>query len=101
MLLLPATLTAHEATATQRLLGQALRREPEGDVIVDASQLTSFDSAVLAVLLECWRLANAMGRSFHVHGAPSKLLALATLYGVNALLIETLNPAVERMSRVS
>ena len=89
MLLLPATLTAIEASATQRMLVQALKNAPDGIVTVDASQLKHFDSAALAVLIECRRLTNIGSRSFHVHGMPPKLLALATLYGVNGLLIES------------
>ena len=87
MLLLPATLTAHEARATLGLLTQTLRSEPEGGVVVDASALQHFDSAALAVLLECQRQAQALGRAFAVQQAPAKLAALAKLYGVDVLLL--------------
>lgn len=86
MFLLPTTLTVVEARAIQRLLAQALKSEPEGSVTVDASHLKQFDSAALAVLLDCRRLATALGRPLIVRGMPPKLLALATLYGVEALL---------------
>lgn len=94
MLLLPATLTALEALATQRLLAQAVKLESAMDVTVDASQLKLFDSAALAVLLECRRVATALGRSFQVRDMPPKLMALANLYGVSVLLNET-SPSVE------
>jgi phospholipid transport system transporter-binding protein len=87
MLLLPATLTAVEARATQRLLTQALRSEPDSGVVVDASALQQFDSSALAVLLECQRQAQSWGRPFAVQQAPAKLVALAKLYGVDALLL--------------
>ncbi len=89
MLLLPATITAREARDTQRLLAQALQREPQSGVVIDASNLQHFDSAALAVLLECRRLAQAWGKPFAVHRAPPRLVALARLYGVESLLLES------------
>ena len=87
MLLLPATLSADEATATLRMLTQTLKSEPEGGVVIDASALQHFDSSALAVLLECQRQAQAWGRPFAIRQAPAKLAALAKLYGVDALLM--------------
>jgi phospholipid transport system transporter-binding protein len=89
MLLLPATLTAREARDTLRMLAQALQREPDSGVVIDASGLQNIDSAALAVLLECRRLAQAWGKSFTVRQAPSKLAALAKLYGVDTLLLRS------------
>ena len=89
MLLLPATVTAREATDTQRLLAQALKTESDASVVVDASNLTQFDSSALAVLLECHRAADAWGKPFELRHAPPKLAALARLYGVDALLLKT------------
>ena len=86
MLLLPANITAREARDTQRLLAQALQREPDSGVVIDASGLQQFDSSALAVLLECERLAQAFGKAFAVRNAPPKLVALAKLYGVDVLL---------------
>jgi phospholipid transport system transporter-binding protein len=87
MLLLPASITAREARDTQRLLAQALQREPDSGVVVDASNLQQFDSSALAVLLECQRQAQAFGKVFSVRNAPPKLAALAKLYGVDVLLL--------------
>ncbi|HEX6364395.1 MAG TPA: STAS domain-containing protein [Albitalea sp.] len=86
MLLLPATLTMNEARDALAMLEQALRREPEPDIQVDASSLQQFDTAALAVLLECRRLAHAWGKGLAIRHTPAKLLALAKLYGVDALL---------------
>jgi phospholipid transport system transporter-binding protein len=93
MLLLPATLTVREARDTQRMLSQALKGEPDSGVIVDAGNLQQFDSAALAVLLECHRLANAWGRPFAVRNAPPKLAALAKLYGVEGLMMSVSAPS--------
>lgn len=87
MLLLPATLTALEAPDTMRLLLQALKAEPAGDVIVDAATLQHFDSSALAVLLECRRSAMAWSKSFLLKNPPRKLAELARLYGVDVLLL--------------
>ncbi len=87
MLLLPATLTAREARDTLGMLSQALAGEPASGVSVDASGLQQLDSAALAVLLECRRLALAWGKPFMVRQAPDKLTSLARLYGVDELLL--------------
>lgn len=86
MLLLPATVTADEARDTLHLLSQALRREPDAGVVIDASGLQQFDSSALAVLLECQRLALAWGKGFSVKNPPAKLSSLARLYGVDGLV---------------
>lgn len=93
MLLLPATVTAHEANDTRRLLAQAMKGEQGGAVVVDASNLRQFDSAALAVLLDCQRSAEASGKTFAVRHLPAKLAALAALYGVDALLTTEPLPA--------
>ena len=87
MLVLPETITAREAGDTQRLLSHALKNEPGRDIVVDASNLRQFDSAALAVLLECQRLAAASGKGFSVRAVPPKLAALAKLYGIDVLLV--------------
>ena len=67
------------------MLVQALRTQSTA-AIADASALTSFDSSALAVLLECRREAQAMGKTFSVRGLPTRLRSLAALYGVGELL---------------
>ncbi len=91
MLILPTTLTTREARDTQRMLSQALQQAVRSDagpvVTVNASGLQQFDSAALAVLLECQRKAQAFGKGFVVKQAPDKLVSLAKLYGIDALLM--------------
>ena len=91
MLLLPATLTAAEARDTLRMLTRAIPEQADG-VVVDASSLVQFDSSALSVLLECQRQAKAWGKPFELREPPSKLAALAKLYGVDALLLRAAVP---------
>jgi len=86
MLLLPATVGINDARSVLRLLEQSLTREPADHFLIDAGGLQEFDSSVLAVLLECRRLAQASGRTFAMRHAPSRLSQLARLHGVDDLL---------------
>jgi phospholipid transport system transporter-binding protein len=88
MLLLPTTLTAHEARDTLRMLTQSIQTQPDG-VEIDASALQQFDSSALAVLLECQRQAQGWGKAFSLREPPAKLTALAKLYGVDGLLMRS------------
>jgi phospholipid transport system transporter-binding protein len=88
VLVLPAELTHAEATACGRMLAQALRSDPGGQAVADASALRHFDSSALAVLLDCRREALALGKTFAVSRLHPRLRALATLYGVAELLPE-------------
>ena len=93
MLVLPASLTHREAPDAVRMLAQTIRSESADKssaappLSIDASALQQFDSSALAVLLECQRQAQAWGRAFSVRQPPSKLSALAKLYGVDGLLL--------------
>ena len=80
---LPATATLEEAPALAATLAAA---DGSGVWQLDASELTAFDSSAIALLLQAQRLAQAAGRGFEVVGMPPKLIELATLYGVDALL---------------
>lgn len=89
MLVLPKELTQFQATACLAMLVQGLRSQSGPDVVVDATALSRFDSAALAVLLEFRREALALGKSFSVRGLPVRLADLATLYGIVELLPST------------
>lgn len=86
MLVLPEALTLREANTTLAMLEQSMRSVDAATLTIDASALRSFDSAAVAVLLECRRLARAWNKGFEVRNAPSKLSDLVRLYGVDALL---------------
>ncbi len=85
MLVLPASLTHAEASASLHMLLQGLASQT-GPVLVDASALQRFDSSALAVLLQCRREGMSQGRGFTVRELPERLRALARLYGVDLLL---------------
>lgn len=86
VLVLPQELTQGKASACLRALLSDLRSQPEPNVVVDARALSRFDSAALAVLLECRRQTLALGKRFSVLGLPARLDDLATLYGIVELL---------------
>lgn len=83
-ILLPATLTMDEASATLDSLKRALTSGAA--TVLDASALNELDTAALAVLLECRRLVAARGQDLQISGSPDKLVKLAQLYGVAELL---------------
>ncbi len=87
MLNLPAKLTHDDADALARSLKSQISAQAPV-VVVKADQLREFDSSALAVLLACRREALALGKQFSARDLPSKLVQLATLYGV-AQLLET------------
>ncbi len=81
---LPAKVTMDEALATLAMLSERLGATAAPQI--DASALAELDTAAVAVLLECRRLAAVAGRELTVSGAPPKLAQLAGLYGVAELL---------------
>lgn len=90
MLMLPEVLTHDEVDDTLRLFRQTLS-QPIADtdvsgVTVDGTNLKQFDSSALAVLLECRRMAQTKKLGFTVRSMPTKLMALATLYGLEDLM---------------
>ena len=82
---LPATATLNEAATLAAALPAAVAGG-SGVLQVDASALSAFDSSTIALLLQAQRLARAAGRGFEVLAVPPKLVQLASLYGVDALL---------------
>ena len=88
---LPEHATLEQAAALAEALPAALA-DGSGTFAVHASQLKSFDSSTIALLLQARRLAQAAGRGLEVVGAPAQLAELARLYGVEELL-ELASPA--------
>ena len=82
---LPATVTLNEAAALAATLPEVVAAG-SGVLQMDASALTAFDSATIALLMQAQRLARAAGRDFVVVNMPPKLVELASLYGVDDLL---------------
>ena len=67
-------------------LVKGMREQPGLSVVLDATPLTRFDSAALAVLLELQRQASTLGKRLAIHGLPERLSDLAALYGIAELL---------------
>ena len=88
MVTLPQTLTLAEANdavlSIEHALGQG--SVEKGALVIDAHPLRNFDTAAIAVLLEAHRLARAAGRALDVRGAPTAMIELSGLYGVDGLL---------------
>lgn len=83
---LPAVLTIAEARATLAQLQQAMAAEAAP--VIDGSALKTLDSSAIAVLLDCQRQAVAAGKRLKLQALPTKLLELARLYGVDALIAQ-------------
>lgn len=81
---LPAVLTHAQANACVAAFVAHVRTA--SGWAIDASALQQFDSAALAVLLACRRTALERGQTLQVVGLSTRLQALASLYGVQALL---------------
>ena len=82
---LPPDATLQTVAALAATLPAAVA-EGSGVFTVDASALTDFDTATIALLMQARRAATAAGRGFSVQGAPAQLQQLAALYGVEELL---------------
>jgi phospholipid transport system transporter-binding protein len=91
---LPSRLTADEAPSALKRLQAASSTAADAAWVIDASQLQEFDSAALALLLAYRRAAQAQGKTLELRHAPPKLMALARLYGLDVLLLNTPGPAV-------
>ena len=85
MLKLPSVLTHSPACGFFDTVATEVLSMSE-EVVVDASALSQFDSSALAILLECRRQALAARKTFSVQRAPERLLQLASVYGVAALI---------------
>lgn len=67
-------------------------------VVVNLQGVTQADSAGLALLLEWLRQARADGRAMTFTGLPEKLLAIARLSGVEAILAPGYSTPVSGLS---
>jgi len=84
---LPAELTQAQAPAVIQELLQALSGCASEQVVLDASALTEFDSAALAVILACRRAVLVAGGHLQLLDMPPRVQALAQVYGVVELLV--------------
>ena len=86
---LPASVTVRDACQVLDAVSGQLQALPAGQAWqVDAAALVQLDTAAIALLLELRRRAEAQGRLLQIVNVPPRLHALATLYGVDALVID-------------
>lgn len=84
---LPAQLNGDHAAALLPLLrSQMAGQAAAGTVVLDAAGVQRFDSATLALLLECRRWAQQAQRTWQVKNLPAGLQSMAHVYGVDVLL---------------
>lgn len=87
VLTLPELVRLGNAEQVLSMLTKGLQGHPPKVVLkLDATVLRDFDSAVLAVILECKRRALALGHALELVAAPAKLEDLARVYGLTELL---------------
>jgi phospholipid transport system transporter-binding protein len=65
----------------------ALAAAGSGEISIDLAGLTDFDSAALGVMFEWERTAAKTGAQIRYTNLPAKLHTLASLYGVETLLV--------------
>ena len=68
-------------------VGSGRAMAAEGDMEVDLSGISGFDSAALALLLDWMRECAAHGGKLTLKSMPPGLSSLAELYGVDGLLV--------------
>ena len=83
---LPERLTVADAGGALAGLQRQLAEQPGPVARLDASALSHFDSAALALLLELRRELQAQGRELQVLHWPARLRDLVAAYGVAELL---------------
>ena len=92
-LALPEQLRHEEAQAWIDRLEAAIAaqgRGPNGDpALIDCSALNRFDASAVVVLLGALRCAQAAGIPITLKNLPDKLVKLASLYGVDGLLLDS------------
>jgi phospholipid transport system transporter-binding protein len=83
---LPSTLLHDQANTCLAQWVAQLPTDLPPQVMLDAADLTDFDSSALAVLLGLRRVLTQRGSTLRVEGMTPRLRELATLYGVMDLL---------------
>ncbi len=83
---LPGSLLHDQANACLAQWLAQLPETPASVVVLDASDLSDFDSSALAVLLGLRRALIHKGSALRVEGMTQRLRELAALYGVLELL---------------
>ncbi len=82
MLQLPESITHVQAMSHMAWRSDARAAQYQ----IGLAGIDTFDSSLLALLLDLRRTALAEGKTMTLHNPPAKLMQLATLYGVNELI---------------
>ncbi|GAA5158541.1 STAS domain-containing protein [Viridibacterium curvum] len=91
-LCLQGALTIDEVTA---VLAEADHRVRAADCTLDLAEVTTLDSAAVSLVLALLRASQASGRRLSLINAPASFSSLASLYGVDSLLVESLTTHVQ------
>lgn len=83
---LPAVASIAQSLALESAIDAAIAAAGADGLCIDASALSEFDTAAVALLLHAQRAARARGLPLQLAGAPARLHDLARLYGVEELL---------------
>lgn len=83
---LPAALDGDHAAALLPQLRQQIAAHSGEALVLDGSDVQRFDSAALALLLECRRLLQGRQQALQLQHLPAGLLSMAHVYGVDGLL---------------
>lgn len=92
-LALPAQLRHEEAPAWISRFERAIAAHARGSngaaALIDCAALVRFDSSAVVVLLGALRCAQAASVPITLKNLPDKLLKLASLYGADGLLLDS------------
>ena len=69
-------------TVAEQLRNPSIRFDA-GDLSVDLCEISRFNSASLALLLEWMKIAQQKGSQIKYHNAPEQLMAIARAYGLD------------------
>jgi phospholipid transport system transporter-binding protein len=82
-------ITALNVQNAKAALGQGLAAIKAAQTVFDLASVLQADSSAVAVLLEWKRAARKAGVALSYVNLPASLTSLATLYGVDAFLVES------------
>ncbi len=76
----------HEARQIISYANTTLALYPEGDVVLDLTELTFMDSSGLAVALHLYKMANRNGRAFTIRGTKAQAMRVFRAAGIPKMM---------------
>ncbi|WP_370681098.1 lipid asymmetry maintenance protein MlaB [Comamonas sp. GB3 AK4-5] len=95
---LPAQLDGDQAAALLPQLRRQIEAQASAPVVLDAAAIQRFDSATLALLLECRRLTQSRQQVLELRNLPAGMLSMAHVYGVDGLLGLPVSAAADELA---